>query len=215
MQMIEPVILTDAILAAAVRVAGRYRECWDDPEAIHVCDEDLVSPIDGKTRRVRFLLGQALTTKGKTVCDVRDQNGDIVGVGNTVALSEELIRVNDPFMAILLHEIIHAVDPVFEEESRVFNSGEGPRPKLTHSEECRILHEQRAFPGMWILRVLEDLVEGVYAGPEASVAKYRQECPEFDWFCRATPDLMAQTHEHIRLIAESLRSRLLTSPSSS
>jgi hypothetical protein len=118
-----------------------------------------------------------------------------------------MITSHDLFMPILLHEVCHAVDPVFENEWRELNGPNRPRERPTHEEACRFWHEQRAFPSMWIGCLKAELTSGEYRNPSASIALYRSVSQEFDWFCRATPDLANQTREHFRLIVDDLRLR--------
>lgn len=208
--MVEPVILPDEILAAAEQLSAYYHECWRSPTYfIHVGDVDFVSPVDGVIRTVRFHLADGFRTKGVTVCGLRapGHEGTIVGDGNTVILNRGMITSSDLFMPILLHEVCHAIDPVFEEEWRALNEPGRPKVRPTHEEACRFRHEQRAFPGMWVGCLKAELASGEYRNPSASISLYRSVSQEFDWFCRATTDLADQTREHVRLIVDDLRRR--------
>jgi hypothetical protein len=206
--MIKPVILTNPILTAAEEIATYYREWWwSCGQFTHIADANLVSPVDGHSRQVRFHLTFGFRNKAKTVCGLRapGHRGDIVGDGNTVVLNRNLITDRDLFLPILLHEICHAVDPVFEEEWHALNAPGRQHEPLEHEEACRFLHEQRAFTGMWIGCLRDELVDGRYQNEETSIAEYRSASPEFNWFCNTTPDLMDQTRSHIRAIVTELQ----------
>jgi hypothetical protein len=208
--MVEPVILSNEILAAAEQVSAYYRERWRSPaDFIHVGDADLLSPVDGLSRTVRFHLADGFSTKAATVCGLRAPGHEVtvVGDGNTVVLNRGMITSRDLFMPILLHEVCHAIDPVFEEEWRGLNQPGRPRARPTHEEACRFRHEQRAFPAMWKGYLQAELASGEYRSPAASISLYRSVSTEFDWFYRATPDLADQTREHFWLIVDELNRR--------
>ena len=213
--MLSPIILPDEILDEAERIGGIYRERWHiNGDCIHVGDVEFVSPIDRKLRIVRFLLDSRFYNKGKTLYGIREPGNEYrfdTG-GNTVAINSHLISCRDAFdddifMPILIHEICHAIDPIFEQEFQLLNSPHAARAKLSHSESCRLLHEQRAFTGMWIWSLSCDLINGICGGPDMFITRYRSLSTEFDWFCISAPELMDQNREHFRLMIGDLNGR--------
>jgi hypothetical protein len=208
--MIDPIILTDEILSTAEAIAGRYLAQWSSERDFpDIGDCSLTSPVDGRSRTVRFHLTDRLREKGKTVCGLwaPAHVKRVEGEGNTVVLDRVRITSRDLLQPVLLHEICHAVDPIFEAEWHELNGPSRPRMKPTHEENCHYLHEQRAFPGMWIGTLREEIAAGVYEKPGEAIARFRRLSEEFHWFCIATGDLMEQTERHIELIVADLRRR--------
>jgi hypothetical protein len=212
--MTEPVILSDAILHQARLWRDECLRHWSDADPFpRIGEETLASPVDGSRRKVVLHLSNSLLeggrpVKGKTAVGIFFDVGDIRD-GYTVVINRGMIHLADHWMPVLLHELIHAVDPEFDRDFGRLNQQQqgGPRTPLTAVELYHLPSEQRAFPGMWIQDLWEDLGRGQYHNPSVSIALYCQRSPEFRGFWENTPSLAQQTEDHVRRIVWDLKVR--------
>ena len=205
--MIEPIILPDAILNQARLWHDDCFRLWDaDGDFPRISEAILVSPVDNTPRKVVLHLAKRFGVRGKTFIGLRSEAGDVVGEGYTIALDRgEIDAQRDPLTAILLHEMTHAVDPLFEEDIR----RQGEKERLTDSEDLYALpSEQRAFSAMWTAELQEEIARGDYRGPGVFLQSFRNLSAEFKGFWdNCSVELTDQTKYHIRRIAADLKRR--------
>jgi hypothetical protein len=204
--MLAPVILPESILNHA---RLWQEECWRRwAEAVdfpRIGEATFVLPWEPKERKVVLHLGSGFSVKGKIFPGIRSVIGEVIGEGYTVVLNRLLIERRDRMIPILLHELTHAVDPYFDQDIRR-QEEEG---HLTQPLDLYGLpSEQRAFSAMWTEDLREELAQGQFRSPDASVLLYRRRSPEFDGFLKFRPDLLEQTKEHFWRIVEDLRRRI-------
>ncbi len=206
---VNAVILPNAILdqASAWRDESIMRWSERGDKFMLIGDACLVSPVDNRARVVRLMLARNFQTKGKAIPTLRSLSGEIVGDGYTICLNRELIVLDrDPLMAILLHEIVHSVDPYFDEDVRRQET-EG---RLDGEDLYALPSEQRAFTAMWTDSLREDLAAESF-DLDVTLRRYADCCREFDFFCcyclLAGGDLRNQTRAHFSTIVAALRKR--------
>jgi hypothetical protein len=206
--MIEPVILSDAILNQARLWQADCVRRWAEAAVFpQIGGALLTSPVDGQPRKVVLHLGQGFNLKARTLVGVRSSTGQVIGTGNTIILNRGKIHPADAWMPILLHELTHAVDPYFEDDFRWLNPQGQPSVILSKSQEYHLASEQRAFPAMWIQDLRKDLDQGQYRNPSVSITLYCLRSAEFRGFWDNTPDLAQQTEDHFRRIVKDLNVR--------
>jgi hypothetical protein len=202
--MIDPVILSPAILTEAKSWREKCRRRWDtENEYPQIGDATLVSPVDGSQRRVVLSFALSRVGNGRTTPGLRNKDGMVYGEGYTVTLCREKIKTPDDVMPILLHEMTHAVDPWFDFDMNMQNPIGREPIQLTSQQQYRLLSEQRAFTAMWTEALRTDLVRGRFQNARVSIAKFSQWSPEFRAFVENTPELRGQTEQHFWRIVES------------
>jgi hypothetical protein len=216
--MIEPVILTDAILDQAKWWEDDCNHRWTEEGNYLLMGETTVtSPVNGRPRKVVLHLGTFGQVKARTVPGIRSENGGVEEEGYTIILNRGVIDVRlEALIHILLHELTHAVDPEFDRDFQNLNPEGRPSLPLTSEQQYYLASEQRAFTAMWTENLRQDVDQDLYRSPGASILIYRHRSEEFDNYyghCQLhRHDLMDQTKDHFRRIVEDLKRRKLPSP---
>ncbi len=206
--MEEPVILSEAIITQANSWAAACWREWDKAPVM-IGQESLTSPVNGEVREVALVLGYGFRSKGFTVQGVYTLTGEQVRRdGYTVAINRNMVDpLSGDLLRVILHELIHAVDPVFDADMLRDDLSE-----LSNLEKYALPSEIRAFAGMWICQLKNDLANGTYQNPGASLQRYKDASMEFKSFCdygsEANPGLNDVVRHHFGMIVEELRRKM-------
>jgi len=212
--MIEPVILSKDIVQQAISWLSECNGRWDEVGMFPKIGEAvLISPVDNMPRKVALHLAAGLYVKGQTTAGIRNESGVKLEEGNTIVLNRVLFRngrtnyLRPPPISILLHEITHAVDPVFEDDYLRLNPPGRQRFSITTQEAYRLPSEQRAFTAMWTEDLRLALINGNKPDPDALISSYCHRLEEFSWFCRECPEFANQNRDHFQEIIQALGQR--------
>jgi hypothetical protein len=209
---IEPVILPKEILGQARSWLEECASRWGEPGLFpRIGEAMLTSPVDDKTRKVVLHLACGLNVKGQTTTGVRDEHGREIEDGNTIILNRVLLRnrrvthLPPPPISVLLHEITHAVDPVFESDFQWLNHSGHQRVVVNPGELYRLPSEQRAFTAMWMEDLRIDMANAGELTPDDRISDYRGRLEEFAWFCAECPEFGNQNRNHFEEMIEALK----------
>jgi hypothetical protein len=152
---IEPLLLTEEILAQAESWREECLRRWNEHDAVEIGRANLRSPVDDSQRTVVLFLRDRPSRAGDRAKG-KVRRGLILpdnseADGYTIAINRELIpRPDEDLLHALVHEISHAVDPCFDQDHEHLNPGGQPGPRaLAWNEDATQPSELRAFVSMW------------------------------------------------------------------
>jgi hypothetical protein len=222
LKSVEPVILSDSILAEA--------ESWRDElltrvptEPADVRIDDKLLTFNGKQRRVALFIVREIQDNvefwGKCEPKIRSKDGRAEEGGNTVLIPWAVVQyekgrvfshaqnVRDMLMPNLLHEITHAIDPLFDEYCLNQKTKNTAQP-MSRREYYLLPVERRAFTAMCTSQIRRELIDFGYLAPEDAIESCCQEIYTFRGFCdEVGADLYPEIVNHFRIIIEDLRQR--------
>lgn len=203
MQMLEPIVLDPNIVTVAKQWLDSAILRWNEPEGLISAGEHDVRVSIGEAsltgeRYVRLNLGKwesknwfRHTPRAITFPPNELRNAPKDGFYNIVLNTLFPPNDNQLLLVILLHEIVHSVDPLFDTDCKLRKKRKDQG--LPPTEEYELRSEQLAFSGMWIeeLRKLAD--QFPEKSGEEMIDLLLGQCVEFDYFL-AHLSKMKSTH---------------------
>ena len=209
--MIQPAILSDAVLGQARLWENACQQRWAEPVYhLRIGEAPLPSLLDLTPRKVVLYLVDDLycsgvRVKGRTGFKTPLPTDGIVEEYQ-IALNKAMLRpaLND-LMPVLLHEITHAIDPYFDKDIRRQNPPGEPPIELSSQEQYELPSEQRAFAAMWTAALQEDIK--AYKSSAVSGILYCYRSSEFKSYWLHSESTRDLAKAHIRLIVADLKRR--------
>jgi hypothetical protein len=204
------ILLSDDILRRCEIWRDQCKQRWAEGGRWNpIGQSTIVSPIDG-AREVLLAIAPFAEAKGKTFVGIKSpSDGKTIGEGYTIVLNRAMLDPGtDPLLTILLHEIVHTVDPDFPSEQierGMLDAKSGRR--RTSEEQFALPSERRAFAAMWTARLRAEIAASRVVDPGDAVERYRRDLKEFDCFCRCYGPAVEEVAEQFREIIADLQRR--------
>jgi hypothetical protein len=206
--VLKPVILPEPILAQARAWQVECERRWAEVgRFVKVGEAILVSPVDKSERKVVLSLSGEMNVKGKVFPGIRDDDGKVIGEGYAVYLDRQWCSYKLDLPAVLLHEMVHAVDPEFDRDCEKQGARKAKGLALDSLYLYTLPSEQRAFTAMWTEDLRKAIDSGAYTTVADAVNEFKLRNKEFKGFCDYNPGLMPQVRGHIRTIVADLVTR--------
>jgi len=202
--MLEPVILRDEIIDQARAWRDRCLSRWHRRvgREHEVGRATVLSPVDGLPRKVVIYLSCGLRARALT-CPPGGNPDEPESYCIAVDADRDTNCDQRVFLAVLLHELTHAIDPYFDADC----AGRRLSPPLS---EYDLPSEQRAFTAMWI-DFMRELVDGGHFRAGAFPSRLRRLSPEFDGFYGygqiGRPHVVDQMNAHYRAMERHLKAK--------
>jgi len=210
--MVEPVILSADILTQARLWRDDCLRRWNEAGQLpppRIGEAIFTSPVDGSQRRVVLDLYPLILggVRGKTRPGVLEAD-ETETEGYTIALNASMINpALDSLLAIILHELTHALDPECDKDIQMQNPATGIRVILSSMQQYDLASERRAFSAMWTADLAQDILDGTYHDPDDAITRYCLRATEFAAFVQYTHHLHQERLEHFSKIVDALKSR--------